>query len=82
MSDEPLKAEEYRERREEISGWPIRIVSYRIGQRCYCAIDNVDPGARLARGEGRTREEAETVALEKVRQYLPRTRRFIQSPTE
>ena len=71
-----MKAEDYLERHEEIDGWKVHIVTYRIGDRCYCAIDNVDPGARFARAEGATREEAERVALEKARKYLGQTRKF------
>ena len=71
-----MKAEEYTERQEEIDGWKVHIVTYRIGDRYYCTIDNVDPGARFARAEGATREAAEGVALENARKYLGQTRRF------
>jgi hypothetical protein len=71
-----MKAEHYLERRDEIDGWPINIVSYQIGDRYYCTIDNVDPGARFARAEGSTRDDAERAALEKARKYLGQTRRF------
>jgi hypothetical protein len=70
-----MKSEEFTERRDELKGWPINIVSYRIGDRYYCTIDNVDPGARFARAEGTTREEAESIALEKANKYLDQTRR-------
>jgi hypothetical protein len=71
-----MKAEEYSERNDTIDTWPIHIVTYRIGDTYYCTIDNVDPGARFARAEGRTREEVERVALEKAHKYLRQTRRF------
>jgi hypothetical protein len=71
-----MKSEDFSERRQELSGWQINIVSYRIGERYYCTIDNVDPGARFARAEGTTREEAEVAALEKATRYLQQTRRF------
>lgn len=70
-----MKSEDFRERREEIGGWPVNIVSHRIGERFYCTIDNVDPGARIARAEGTTREEAEGTAVEKATRYLQQTRR-------
>jgi hypothetical protein len=73
---EAVKAEEYSERNETIETWPIHIVTYRIGVTYYCAIDNVDPGARFARAEGPTREEVERAALEKAQRYLRQTRRF------
>ena len=44
----------------------MHIVTYRMGETYYCTIDNVDPGARFARAEGATREDAERVALEKA----------------
>jgi hypothetical protein len=71
-----MKAEEYKERQEEIDGWKVHIVTYRIGDLYYCSIDNVDPGARFARAEGPTREDVERVALEKAKKYLGQTRRF------
>ena len=71
-----MKAEEYTERREMIDGWPVHIVTYRVNETYYCTIDNVDPGARFARADGATREDAERVALEKAQKYLRQTRRF------
>jgi hypothetical protein len=71
-----MKAEEYTERKDVIDGWPVHIVAYRIGDKYYCAIDNVDPGARFARAEGATRDAAERTALEKAKKYLAQTRKF------
>jgi hypothetical protein len=71
-----MKAEDYAERKEEIDGWPVHIVTYRIGDKYYCTIDNVDPGARFARAEAATLEEVERVALEKAQRYLKQTRKF------
>jgi hypothetical protein len=70
-----LKSEAFQERREEIGGWAVNIVSYRAGDTYYCTIDNVDPGARFARAEGATREQAEAAAREKAARYLQQTRR-------
>jgi hypothetical protein len=71
-----MKAENYTERRDTIDGWPINIVTYRIGGKYYCTIDNVDPGARFARAEGSVCDEVERKALEKAKKYLGQTRRF------
>jgi hypothetical protein len=78
MSD-TLRSEEFRETRRELDGWPINIVSYRIGGTYYCSIDNESPGARVARAEGPTREAAESTALEKAARYLKQTRRMPRS---
>jgi hypothetical protein len=71
-----LKAEHFQERKDVIDGWKVNIVTYKIGDRWHCTIDNVDPGARFARAEGTSREEAERTALEKAQRYLKQTRRF------
>jgi hypothetical protein len=77
-----MKAEHYTERNDFIDGWPVHIVSYRIGPTYYCVIDNVDPGARFAHAEGTVREEVECAALEKAKRYLGQTRRFPSTALE
>jgi hypothetical protein len=71
-----MQAEEYRRRADTVHGWPINVTSYRIAERYYCTIEAADPGARIARSEGATREEAERDALETATKYLGQTRRF------
>jgi len=71
-----MNAEEYTERYEEIDSWRVHIVTYRLGSQYFCSVDNVDPGARFARAEGTTRDQAEQIALAKARRYLAQTRRF------
>ena len=74
-----MKAEGYERRRQELGGWPIEIETYQVGDVFYCTINNVDPGARFARADGPTREEAENKALEKAARYIKQTRRFTTS---
>jgi hypothetical protein len=71
-----MNAEQYSRREIELSGWPIRIETYKLGDVFHCTIYNVDPGARFARADGSTRDEAERIALEKAARYLQQTRRF------
>jgi hypothetical protein len=73
-----LRAEEYRRRRDRLEGWDIGIVSYKLGGRYCCEVDNASSGGRLARGEGATREQAEAEALKKAREMLSRTRVYPQ----
>lgn len=70
-----MRAEGYETRVVEVVGWPLRLTSYRVGERYHCVADNVDPGAWIARSEGATREEAEREALERAERALGRTRR-------
>ncbi len=70
-----FKPSEYRHRLEELEGWAIAITSYRLQDRFYCKIDNVSPGAVIARAQGSTEEEAEAKAYEAARRRLGATRR-------
>jgi MFS family permease len=56
-----MKAEEYKERKEELSGWPVKIVSYRLGETYHVSIHNEEPGAWIVKGEGSTLETATVV---------------------
>jgi hypothetical protein len=74
------KPEDYSERTEQLAGWPIRIVTYRLAGVYKTTIDNTDPGAWVVKAEGATKQEAESKALrdaaallEKVRQQKPPT---------
>jgi hypothetical protein len=70
------KAEEYSRREMALAGWEISIETYRLDEVYHCTISSVDPGARFARADGSTREEAEARAIEKATRYLGQTRRF------
>lgn len=69
-----MRSEDYSTRQSDVDGWAVVIESYRVGDRFYCTVSSADPGARFARSEGGTQEEAERVALEKARRYLAQTR--------
>lgn len=71
-----MKPEGYAKRQQELACWPITVETYKLGETYHCTIANVDPGARFARAEGATREEAESRALEKAARYLSNTRKF------
>jgi len=71
-----VRAEGYTKSRQPLGDWEIEIETYQVGDTFYCTINNVDPGARFARAEGSTREEAERKALEKAEKYIKQTRRF------
>jgi hypothetical protein len=70
-----LSAEDYSTREDVFEGWPVRITSYRIGDRCFASVDNVDPGAQIARAEAGTIDDAVAQACQKARDRLARTRR-------
>jgi hypothetical protein len=71
-----MKPEDYSTHQQELAGWQVTIETYKLGAVYHCTISNVDPGARLARADGETKEEAESRAIEKATRYLGQTRKF------
>ena len=69
-----MNTEDHSTRREKLAGWDVNIVTYRIGEAFYCHVDNVSPGATVARGQGKTAEEAEKSAIGKATDRLAQTR--------
>ena len=50
-------------RTESIGKWTVRIRSYQLGDAYICTVDNVSPGAVIARSTAATRVDAESEAL-------------------
>jgi len=71
-----MKPEDHSRRQQELGGWQVTIETYKLGGVYHCSIANVDPGARFARANGDTKEEAESRAIEKALRYLGQTRKF------
>lgn len=73
---ESFKPEHYERRHSTCEGWDIGVTSYKLRDVYYCKIDNVDPGATVARASAPTREAAEAEALRKAQSRLALTRRI------
>jgi len=71
-----MKAEHYTVRELELSGWQVRITSYRIGATWYAKADNVSPGANIARAKAASLEQATERVKEKASECLAATRRI------
>jgi hypothetical protein len=71
-----VKPEDHSRCQQELAGWQVTIETYKLGDVYHCTIANVDPGARIARADGATREEAESRAIGKATRYLAQTRTF------
>ena len=69
-----MRPENYSRRQLTLEGFPVRVVSYRLEDCYHATVDNVEPGARIARGEGPSREEAEQAALDDAARRLQKTR--------
>ncbi len=47
----------------QLGSHQVGVTTYMVGNRWACRVDNVDPGAVIARASGATQEEAADVAL-------------------
>lgn len=70
-----LQAEEFQREEVVLGGWPAGVTSYRIGEMWLCKVDNVSPGATVARGRGKTRQEAVEQATSAATRRLAATRK-------
>ena len=64
------RTEEYTERKTQLAGWPVTIVSYRLGTTYYVSINNEEPGAWIVKGDGSTLAEAEAKARKEAEALL------------
>jgi hypothetical protein len=71
-----LKAEEHNRVEVELGGWPAGVTTYRIGETWICKIDNVSPGAVVARARGSTKNEAVDAATQSAARRLAATRLY------
>jgi len=71
-----MRPEQHSRRQQELAGWQIVVETYKLGDVYHCTITSADPGARFARADGVSGEEAEAKALEKAARYLAQTRKF------
>ena len=69
-----MKTEDHSERTLELAGWPVRVTSYKLGDKYLATADNVSPGANIARAQGPTKDDAERDVLAKAEERLARTR--------
>jgi hypothetical protein len=75
MSEPSQSVQNYSERKLEIEGWPVNLITFQLGDKFHAKADNVSPGANLARVVADTREEAESKVLAKAKELLSRTKR-------
>ncbi len=71
-----MKPEDYSERELELVGWPVKVTSYKLGEKYLAIADNVSPGANIARAKGATKAEAEQGVIDKAEKRLAETRRM------
>ena len=70
-----MKPLNYSERNVEVGGWQVNLTTYQLGEKWHAKVDNVSPGASLARFVSDSREDAEAKVLARAKELLSRTKR-------
>ena len=70
-----MKTQEYQERKEELSGWPVKVISYKLGGNYYVSIHNEEPGAWIVKGQGPTLAEALAQARTEAAEALAKVKK-------
>lgn len=69
------KVEEYSERKTQLAGWPVTIVTYRLESTYHTTIDNTDPGAWVVKAQGTSKEESESKALKEAQALMEKVKK-------
>ncbi len=69
------KPEDYSERKTQLAGWPVTIVTYKLGANYHTTIDNTDPGAWVVKAEGPTKQDAESKALQEAQTLMEKVKK-------
>ncbi len=69
------KVEEYSERNTQLAGWPVTIVTYRLGPTYHTTVNNTDPGAWVVKADGPTKADAESKALKEAEALLEKVKK-------
>ena len=68
------KVEEYTERKAELAGWPVSIVTYRLDATYYTTVENTDPGAWVVKAQGSSKQAAEAQAMKDAETLLAKVK--------
>ena len=69
------KVEDYSQRKTQLAGWPVTIITYRLGDVYRTTIDNTDPGAWVVKAQGASKVEAEAKALKEAEALLEKVKK-------
>jgi hypothetical protein len=71
-----MKPEQYSERSDQIDGWSVTVITYKLGDTFHTKVENNYTRGWTSRASGATREESEKKAIDEARAELARTRRM------
>ena len=71
--------EEHLREEMEVAGFPIRVTSYKLGRTFHCMVDNVSPGAIIARTSGEDRDRVVRDAIDLATARLESSARRLEA---
>ncbi len=69
------RPEDYSERKAQLAGWPVNIITYKLGNVYHTTVDNTDPGAWVVKAQGASKQEAESKALKEAEALLEKVKK-------
>ena len=69
------KPEDYSERKTQLAGWPVHIITYKLGAVYHTTIDNTDPGAWVVKAQGVSKQDAESKALKEAEALMEKVKK-------
>ena len=69
------KPEDYSERKTQLAGWPVNIITYKLGTVYHTTIDNTDPGAWVVKAQGVSKQDAESKALKEAEALMEKVKK-------
>ena len=69
------KPEDYSERKADLAGWPVTIITYRLEGIYHTTIENTDPGAWVVKAEAASKQDAEGKALKDAESLLAKAKK-------
>ena len=69
------KPEDYSERKTQLAGWPVNIITYKLGTVYHTTIDNTDPGAWVVKAQGISKQDAESKALKEAEALMEKVKK-------
>ncbi|MES1147147.1 MAG: hypothetical protein ABUL49_00165 [bacterium] len=72
--------EDYEAYVREVAGYKLQIITYKLGEKHVCIINNLDPGATICRMASYSREEALKKALQEANACIARSKAVEPTP--
>ena len=71
-----MRAEHWEKEDLELKGWPVKVITYQVGDSFFTEVESTTSGAVVARSAGKVQQTVRSEAIEAATRRLLRTRRI------